>query len=103
TVLPGVDLAQWQTWAGAALAGIVLVPVAWWRQKRPAGDRVPGRLIVAVILILLATQILLIPLVSIVVAIFSMATQSPEDLGRLYPVLQALEQFSNLYRSVYIL
>src|SRR5262249_14115184 len=40
-VLPGVSMDQLQQWAGALLAGVVLIPVAIWRARKPFPDRVP--------------------------------------------------------------
>jgi hypothetical protein len=58
-VLPGVTDDQLEQWAGALLAGIVLIPVALWRARKPFPDRVPLKLVLGLIVSMVLPQFLL--------------------------------------------
>jgi hypothetical protein len=102
-VSQGVSSLPWPSWGGALLVGLMLLALALWRKSHPEPDTVPGRLIVGLILILLAVQILLVPVTSLVVAFFGIVARSLEELAGVYGVLAQVGTISDLYRSVYAL
>jgi hypothetical protein len=70
TILPGIPPGQWLAWAGAALAIVCLIPIALWRLRQPLDDRVPFKLIVGLILVILVPQLLALVGVILVSAFF---------------------------------
>ncbi len=50
---------QWFAWGGAALAGVCLIPIAWWRVRQPFTDQVPFKLTFGIILLILVPPLLL--------------------------------------------
>jgi hypothetical protein len=62
----GVDARQWGAWAGAALFGAGLAPIARWRGRQAPGGDVPRRLLVTLAVLVLLAQILVATAVDLV-------------------------------------
>ncbi len=99
SVLPGVSVEQLQHWGGALLAGIVLLPVAYWRAKQNLTDRVPLKLIVGLILGMILPQLVLLILITLTSAYFSVAVSDPNVLANMERVNAPLIALSNGLRD----
>ena len=99
TLLPGVDASQWWRWAGAGLAGVILIPLALWRQSQSAHDQVPGRLINSLIVTLILFQLLLPAVGAIVTAIALALLSSLSQLAPFNAFMQGLNQARTSYRE----
>lgn len=99
-VLPGVTPDQIQQWAGALLAGIVLIPIAIWRARKPFPDRVPLKLLLGVIVGMLLPQLLLIVIIVFTTGYYSTQTGNPDLVSEMDRVLSPLRGFSNGIRDV---
>jgi hypothetical protein len=69
-VLPGIPSPRWLAWGGAALAIVSLVPLTLWRLRQPLDDRVPLKLIVGLILLIILPQLVLLAAVMLLTTYF---------------------------------
>jgi hypothetical protein len=104
-VLPDVSFDQIQQWAGALLAGCVLIPIAIWRNRKPFPDRVPLKLVLGLIIAMVLPQLILFVVIILTSAFFSSqaAMENPNALTELTQVSNQLVFLSETIRdSLYL-
>ncbi|MBI4671344.1 MAG: hypothetical protein HY741_06705 [Chloroflexi bacterium] len=99
TLLPGVSQDQVLAWMGALLAGSALIPIAVWRMRQSLQDRLPLKLIVALILGIIVPQLVLLVGITLSTAFFSTQTQDPNVLNTLETVSRPLLALSAFFRE----
>ena len=104
----GIEPAQWNAWAGAALLLIGLGAILFWQSKKNRGEWVPYRLVVILLVLLPLGQILLVPLLLLTALFFFLAATLPGIFGnadlttllaQANQALGTLGQASDLYRD----
>lgn len=95
----GVSVTQAQAYLGALLAGIALIPLAWWRARYPFNDRVPLKLIVSLILVAVAPQMFVIVIFLAVGAFFLATVRDPGALSGFANAGAVTTLVSNLIRD----
>jgi hypothetical protein len=98
-LVPGVSANQIQHWLGALLAGIALVPVAVWRARHPFDDRVPLKLVVALILVITLPQLLIQGMFVLATLLFTSNINDPGALGRVVQLSNAVLAVSSALRD----
>lgn len=103
TILPGVSQEQWLKWGGAALTAVALVPIALWRHRQPPGGKLPGRLIVFLVIGLLAFQISLPVVVNVFTAMMFLVSSESGNLEQYAEVARQIVGLSEAYSQLYYL
>jgi hypothetical protein len=99
-LLGGVPWSQWLAWAGALLAGIVLIPIALWRMRRPFEDHVPLKLSIALILVLVLPQLLVFVAIGLATIPSFGSLTDPNAVAELDARLRPLSALSDSLRTV---
>ena len=99
TFLPGVSYSQWLAWAGAALAGACLIPLAWWRARDAAMQEIPFKLVVSLVLLMIVPHLLLFVLIIVVSAFFLTQVNDPNAIQNMTAATNPLLVLSTLTRD----
>ncbi len=99
-LVPGVSPDQLMAWAGALLAGLVLVPIALWRARKPFPDRVPLKVVLGLIIGMLLPQLLLLVVINFGLVLFLTAYQDPNVLANMDQVSRPLLAVSDAYSDI---
>jgi hypothetical protein len=103
TVSEGVGLQQWGAWAGAALFGAGLLPIAIWRRRQSTGGDVPRRLLVTLAVLLPLAQILVAAVLQLAQAAILIQPFQPDMLAqttRIRMFLAGLSELEPQYRPL---
>lgn len=95
-VLGNITPEQIQQWAGALLAGVILIPIALWRVRQPFPDRVPLKLLLGLIVGMILPQLVLVAITYLSVAFSAPQIKNPENLAAVEATLASLVRFGSV-------